>query len=663
MELRATYRLQLGGDFGFAAARALVPYLAALGISHLYLPPSFQARAGSTHGYDVVDPTQISQELGGDEEFRALVAAAHEAGLGVILDIVPNHMAVDDANRWWADPELRQQFFDIDEEATDGPGHRRFFDIDHLAGVRQEDPEVFEQTHSLALALVREGLVDGLRIDHPDGLADPAGYLERLRAAGVAHVWVEKILDPGEQLRDWPVEGTVGYEFLNDVAALFVDPAGEAPLTALWGELSGDAREFGPVAQEAKLEQAQGPFMPEVQRLRRLHDRADLTDALASLPVYRTYVRDGRAEPEDLEILREAEIEWLLDTPAEFVTRFQQTTPPVMAKGVEDTAFYRYARLLALNDVGGDPSRFGISVDDFHAANSERARRFPHNLLVTQTHDTKRSGDVRARIGALAAMAEEWERHMRRWLELTEGIDGPDLAERYFVFQTLVGAWPIEPERLEAYMEKALREAKRRTNWVEPDERHEAAVKAFCRALYEHEELLADFEPFAAEVAAAGRRAALGQLLLKLTVPGLPDVYNGDELTDLSLVDPDNRRPVNWDARRAALAALNDGEPVEDKLLVIQRALALRARRPEAFAGAYTPVALGDEVCAFTRGDQDEVLVVVPLRASATAVPPLPAALTGAWRDVLSGALRELSRRTQAGELTSAHGVALLERV
>src|SRR5215208_1586211 len=235
---RATYRLQLGGHFGFAAARELVPYLADLGVSHLYLPPSFQARPGSMHGYDVVDPTSVSEELGGEAEFSALVAAAREAGLGVILDIVPNHMATDDANRYWRDPERRGKFFDLDPE---NGRHRRFFDIDHLAGVRQEDPEVFAATHSLALRLVGEGAVDGLRIDHPDGLADPAGYLERLRAGGAAHVWVEKILDPGEPLRDWPVEGTVGYEFLNDVAGLFIDPAGEAPLTALWEEISGDA--------------------------------------------------------------------------------------------------------------------------------------------------------------------------------------------------------------------------------------------------------------------------------------------------------------------------------------------------------------------------------------------------------------------------------------
>ena len=235
MSFRATYRLQLGGEMTFARAAELVPYLAELGVSHLYLSPSFQARAGSTHGYDVVDPARISDALGGEEAFRALAAAARAAGLGLLLDIVPNHMATDDANPHWADEERRATFFDLDPATG---RHRRFFDIDHLAGVRQEDPEVFAATHALALGLVGEGLVDGLRIDHPDGLADPAGYLERLRDGGAGHVWVEKILDPGEPLRDWPVEGTVGYEFLVDVTALFADPAGEAPITALWEELS-----------------------------------------------------------------------------------------------------------------------------------------------------------------------------------------------------------------------------------------------------------------------------------------------------------------------------------------------------------------------------------------------------------------------------------------
>jgi (1->4)-alpha-D-glucan 1-alpha-D-glucosylmutase len=652
-ELRATYRLQLGPGMGFAQARALVPYLRDLGVSHLYLPPSFQARTGSTHGYDVVDPRSISEELGGRAEFDALVAAVHEAGMGIVLDIVPNHMATDERNRYWTDPALREQFFDIDPETG---RHRRFFDIDDLAGVRQEDPEVFAETHALALELVRDGAVDGLRIDHPDGLADPAEYLRRLRDGGAEHVWVEKILDAGETLRDWPVEGTVGYEFLNDVAGLWIDPAGEAPLTALWHEIAGDERPFGAWADAAKLEQARGPFAVDAERLAREWPGVEgVEEALASLPVYRTYIVDEPG-PQDREILAEAGLtEWIAGAPRAFVTRFQQTTPPVMAKGVEDTAFYRYARLLALNDVGGDPSRFGLSIDGFHAANAERARRFPRNLLVTQTHDTKRSGDVRARIGAIASMPAEWEAHVRRWLEATSTLEGPDDIERYFLFQTLAGVWPIDAERLEGYVEKALREAKRTTNWIDPDEAHEAAVRRFLVTLLEHRPFLADFEPFAAELARAGDRAALGQLLFKLTVPGIADVYQGDELLALSLVDPDNRRAVDWDHRRGLLDALRAGaEPTDEtrKLWLIWRALELRARRPDAFAGAYEPLDAGPEVCAFVRGG--EVVAAAAIRGDGVgATIPLPA---GRWRSVLDGA------DADAEAAIGPHGIALLER-
>jgi len=668
-QLRATYRLQLGPGMGLDKARALVPYLRDLGVSHLYLSPSFQARAGSTHGYDVVDPTRISEELGGAVAFDALVAAAHAAGLGIVLDIVPNHMATDDGNRWWSDPALRERFFDVDPETG---RHRRFFDIDDLAAVRQEDPEVFAATHALALALVREGAVDGLRIDHPDGLADPAGYLRRLRDAGAEHVWVEKILSPGEPLRDWPVEGTVGYEFLNDVAALWIDPAGEAPLTGLWNAIAGDARRFGAVAAEAKHEQARGPFAVEADRLRREapRDVPALEEALSALPVYRTYVEpwSGLVADEDREALAETGLPGALVrvlTLAEpgweaFVTRFQQTTPPVMAKGVEDTAFYRYARLLALNDVGGDPSRFGISVARFHAGNAERAERFPRNLLVTQTHDTKRSGDVRARIGALSGMAGAWKAHVRRWLEACSPLEGPDDVERYFIFQTLVGVWPIAAERLEAYVEKALREAKRTTNWIEPDEAHERAVQRFCRMLLDHPPFLADFEPFAAEVARAGDRAALGQLLLKLTVPGVADVYQGDELLALSLVDPDNRRAVDWERRRVLLDAIRAGAGPTDetrKLWLIQRALDLRARRPEAFAGAYDPLEAGADACAFVRGG-DVVAAAVIREHGAEAELALP---RGGWRSVLDGGEAD-GGPVALAELVGEHGIALLER-
>jgi (1->4)-alpha-D-glucan 1-alpha-D-glucosylmutase len=641
-ELRATYRLQLGGGFGFEQARALVPYLRELGVSHLYLSPSFEAL--SVHGYDVVDPNAISSKLGGEDAFFALADAVRAAGMGIVLDIVPNHMAADDANRYWADRSLRSKFFDVDERTG---RHRRFFDIDGLAGVRQEDPEVFEATHALALRLVRDGIVDGLRIDHPDGLADPAGYLRRL---GAEHVWVEKILTPPERLRDWPVDGTTGYEFLNDACALFIDPAGEAPLTDLWVELSGDDRPFSEHAFEAKLEQARTTFAPEVERLAREAPRrvTGLERALASLPVYRTYVEpwSGKVEDADRAALaglpRSLASVLTLSEPGwdAFVTRFQQTTPPVMAKGVEDTAFYRYARLLALNDVGGEPGRFSLSVEDFHAANLARP---PRGLLATQTHDTKRSGDVRARIGALAGLADEFTAHVRRWIaacrSLTSG-GAPDAVEQLFIFQTLLGAWPISPERLSAYLTKAMREAKLHTSWVAVDEAHEAAVQRFARALLTHRDFLRTFEPFQRQVAAAGELAALGQLLLKLTVPGIPDIYQGDELECLSLVDPDNRRPVDWEARRAALA---DPPP---KLALIRAALALRARRPDAFAGAYEPIDAGPDAVAFARGGT--VFAGALLRGAPVDV-PRP---RGEWRDVLSGS---------AGTVRLG-GVTLLER-
>jgi (1->4)-alpha-D-glucan 1-alpha-D-glucosylmutase len=693
--LRAVYRLQLNSSFGFAQVASLIPYLRDLGVSHLYLSPSLQARPGSEHGYDVIDPRHISADLGGETEFRALVDTTRSAGMGVVLDIVPNHMATDSGNRYWADPVLRERFFDLDPVTG---GHRRFFDVDDLAGVRQEDPEVFQETHALVLALVREGLLDGLRIDHPDGLADPAGYLGQLRDRGAQRVWVEKILGPDERLRDWPVTGTVGYEFLNDVCGLFVDPAAEAPLTALWAKVSGDLRPFAEIALEAKLEQSRGTFAPEVERLARelgpdddpnanvgvlvppLRTKTprfagDLAEAVAGLPVYRTYVDPytGRVTDEDRGAITASDMcaeiaeRLLLQRPArpEFVTRFQQTTPAIEAKGVEDTAFYRYARLLALNDVGGDPSRFGIDVDRFHAANAERARRFPLNLLTTQTHDTKRSADVRARIAALASMPEQWTEHVRRWLELTEPLrtDGaPDDLERYFLFQTLLGAWPIELERIEEYMQKALREAKRNSSWVEQNHAWESAVTRFCRALYENQSFLADFEPFVLSVDRVGDRIAHGMLVLKLTAPGIPDIYQGDELPYRALVDPDNRRAVDWAERQSQLARLmGGGRPNAEshKLWLTARLLTLRIRRPEAFTGGYQPAPAGERAVAFVRGGT--VLVAVATRPG----PPAddlqgPA---GRWRDVLRGGERSLHPRAALADVLDEQGIAVYERV
>ncbi|MDF2750156.1 MAG: treY [Gaiellaceae bacterium] len=620
-EPRCTYRLQLGPGLGFRAARGLVPYLRELGVSHLYLSPSLQAREGSTHGYDVVDPTRLSESLGGEDEFRALCSAGRRAGLGVVLDIVPNHMAATDESPFWRDPLWRARFYDLDWRTG---AHRRFFDVGELAGVRMEDPEVWEVTHAKVVELVREGLVDGVRIDHPDGLANPRRYLERLGEAGIERVWVEKILEPGERLRaDWAVQGTTGYEFLNDVTALFVDPAGEEPLTRLYEDVTGERRSFDEVAAAAKLEQAETTFDAEAAQLAaKLTFDADLPRALASLHVYRTYVEPeaGHVAAEDRAAVAAAGLPeelsriLLLEERGHdsFVTRFQQTTPAVHAKGVEDTAFYRWNRFVALNEVGGDPARFSLSVEGFHEANLARPRG---GLLATTTHDTKRSGDVRARLACIAAAPDEWAALVR---PRVGGWGDPN--EAYLILQTLVGAWPLSPERLERYLEKALREAKVRTSWLEPDERWESGAQQFALSLLADAELAA----YAERLAARAERVVLGTTLLKLTAPGVPDLYGGDELPFLALVDPDNRRPVDWEARRRALA----GPDPPAKLDLIRRTLALRARRPRAFAGGYEPLEGGPDTCAYTRAG--EVLVAVAVRGELRE--PRPA---GAWRDVV----------------------------
>jgi (1->4)-alpha-D-glucan 1-alpha-D-glucosylmutase len=639
-DFRCTYRVQLTAELGFHRARELVlPYLRDLGVSHLYLSPVLQARSGSLHGYDVVDPTRVADDLGGEEELRALCEAAHAAGLGTILDVVPNHMAAsEEENRLWRDPELRARFFDWDPQSG---WYRRFFDTGEPAGVRVENPDVFTETHAKILELVADGLVDGLRVDHPDGLANPREYLERLRGSGAARIWVEKILEPGEVLRDWPVEGTTGYEFANDATALFVDPAGEEPLTDLYAELTGERRSFAQAAREAKLEVAGTTFAPEFERLRALCPHGGLEEAAAALHVYRTYVEPetGRVADEDRSaaaaLPADLRAVLLLEgerTPErdEFVVRWQQTTGAVMAKGVEDTAFYRWLRLTALNEVGGDPDRFSLAPDDFHRAALERLDLHPRTLLASQTHDTRRAGDVRARIGALAGVHEEWAARVRRWHALTGGLEDPN--EEYLVWQTLVGAWPIVPGRLETYLEKALREAKRTTSWLDPDEAHERRVRTFVRDLYANQAFLEDFEPFAARVARAGEHASLGALLLRLTSPGLPDVYQGDALWSLNLVDPDNRRPVDWHSHAAAL---REATPTRRTLKahLIRRVLHLRAERPDAFAGGYEPLDLGPDRVGFVRGGA--IRVVVPLRAGDRA--------DGGDRDLLPEYEQELS--------------------
>lgn len=642
---RCTYRLQLLPHLDFRAARELVPYLRDLGVSHLYLSPSMQARSQSTHGYDVVDPTHLSEELGGEAAFRELC----EAGLGVVLDVVPNHMAAsEDENPFWRDPLRRAKFFDVEWRTG---SVRRFFDVGDLAGVRIEDPEVFEATHMKVIELAREGAIDGIRVDHPDGLANPARYFHRLREAGVEHVWIEKILEPGEQLRDWPVCGTTGYEFANDLTALFVDPAAEEPLTSLYHELTGDGRSFEEIAFEAKLEQASTTFEPETERLlahlRDIEDDFDLPRALASFHVYRTYVDadSGEVDGLDRQAVSDARLPSRLAallTLEErghdaFVIRFQQTTPPVMAKGVEDTAFYRYNRLLCLNEVGGDPARWSLSIDDFHAANLERARRFPRHMLATSTHDTKRSGDVRARLAALSWIPDEWEQNVLRWRELLQHDGAPDANEEYLVYQTLAGVGPIDDERTGRYLEKALREAKTNTNWIDPDERWESEVKEFARRATRL------VTPFGERLAELGERIALAQTLLKLTSPGLPDIYQGDELWNLTLVDPDNRAPVDWDLRRSLLGALRAGEaPTREtaKLFLVWKTLEVRANRPDAFDGTYEPVDAGPGVCAFTRGA--EIYVAVAVRPGVE--PGLPASFDDVLGPACPGLVLGVSR-------------------
>ena len=615
-------------------------------MSHLYLSPVMQARRGSTHGYDVVDPTRVSDELGGEEELVRLAAA----GLGVILDFVPNHMAASETeNPFWVDPLTRAKFFDVEWRTG---WVRRFFDIGDLAGVRTEDPEVFEVTHAKLIALVRDGVVDGVRIDHLDGLANPARYLERLREAGVERVWVEKILARGEPLRTWPVEGTTGYEFANDATALFVDDAAREPLLGLYRDLTCDDRSFAEVAAGAKLEQARTTFQPELDWMSAtLADAGtglDMAEAVSALEVYRTYVDPDAGYVDELDRRATADAELpaglvrvlLLEDRGHdaFVIRFQQTTPAVLAKGVEDTALYRYVPLVCLNDVGGDPGLFSLPVSEFHAANAERLRRFPFELLTTQTHDTKRSGDVRARICAISWCADEWTELVHRWRAIGRRLRSgaaPGAAEEYLLLQTLAGAWPIEVERLDAYLTKALREAKVSTSWVEPNEPWEQAVLAFARDLVRDASFLQSFVPFVERLSAIGERIALAQTALKLTCPGVPDIYQGDELFTFNLVDPDNRRPVDWALRQRLLDAIDGGAPPtreSAKLFLVRRVLDLRARRADVFsAGAYEPFDAGPDVCAFSRGG--DVVVAVPLRRDAAFEPP------AGFRDVLGADL------------------------
>ncbi|GLZ03952.1 malto-oligosyltrehalose synthase [Actinomadura sp. NBRC 104412] len=719
-----TYRIQLfglnGGRYlGFEEAGELAPYLEALGVSHAYLSPILQAAPGSTHGYDVVDHGLVSEELGGLEGYRAMVGRFHEHGLQVMVDVVPNHMAVPDP------PELNgplagvieegpespyARWFDVDWEAGGGrivlpgegePNYRRFFDISGLIALRQEDPVVFARTHRQILILIAEGLIDALRIDHPDGLTDPRAYLERLSTA-VSELgpplWtvVEKITTGAERLpSDWRCAGTTGYDALGVVGGLFIDPEGEEPLTDAYTAFTSGPRGFTGVEYECRRYAAVHGLRPEVARLHRVlcrvldvpeedvERRDDLREALvgllAAMPVYRAYVVPGEPPPQQaMDVLEEAlrrarerlpsrlgrDLDLIVrlalghdprgggdGAAAEFVVRFQQTCAPVAAKGGEDTAFYRWSRMIALNEVGGDPERFSVSPEEFHEYCAEIARERPWTMTTLSTHDTKRQEDARARLAVLAELPEQWRAAVESW-RMWDPKGSPMEPElEYLLWQTLVGSWPVSEERLAEFLTKAMREAKTRSSWLEPDSDYENAVLGHARRALNNAGLVARVSGFVSLLEPYARVNALGQKLVQLTMPGVPDVYQGCELTGLAMVDPDNRRPIDYDARRDRLARLDDGRPPRDlddeKLLVTSRALRLRRHRPDWFGSAHQRIATSGQAAshavAFLRGEALTVATRLPrgLEQGGGWADTYLEAAAARWRDVLTGEVHQ----------------------
>ncbi len=801
--LIATYRLQLGQQFTFEQAAARVPYLKMLGISHLYLSPVFEAARGSAHGYDVVDPTRLAESLGGESGFAKLVAAAHGAALGILLDVVPNHMSIaDEGNRWWWDvlengpsglwghafdidwdppeqrlknvvllPVLGQHFHEVlkarqlkierdgarfvvryfdhrfpvaprsigtflqrvarsndnaqlgfladafaelplptnvdgesvarrhrDKEVlaglladalhrsptvaravddaltelNDTPAqlavmlqmqnyrlsnwrsaehdldYRRFFDVNTLVGLRTEDAEVFAESHALIRTLCQRGDVDGLRVDHVDGLADPAGYLARLRElAPAVTIHVEKILGDGEALPAWPVEGTTGYEFGAQLNALFTVPSAQAQLNAI----AGPSPTFSEIATESRQQVLRELLSSDVNRLANVlarlghtfweisdYTRHELADAIvalaASFPVYRTYVVETVSEADQAVIAQALSgarvlapridaglFDFIGDLmlrrrtgplEAEFVRRLQQLTGPAMAKGVEDTAFYRHTPLLALSEVGGSPEQFHLSVEAFHS--SQAIQRWPKRLNALSTHDSKRSADVRARLIAMSQSPAAFATLARFFFERTRPYltrDMPDPTLRMIALQTVVGAWPLDAVRLKATLEKSAREAKTYTSWLHPNEAYDAAVARFAAAVVSDSVLTAQLDAFVLALLPRARAISLGWVVLQCLCPGVPDFYQGSELWNLSLVDPDNRGQVNWKIRDRAIEdaivpSIEADEVGLTKMFVMRRALQLRRARPELFEGAYLPLkATSDAVIAFARGSKD----------------------------------------------------------
>ena len=833
----STYRLQLHKGFNFDEAAGIAEYLRELGVSHVYCSPYLQAAPGSSHGYDVVDHSRVNAELGGAEAHERFCTRLGEVGLGQVLDIVPNHMALGKENRYWWDvlengaSSRYASFFDIDwqpdeerlrnkvlvpvladqygkvlqaggirvirygntfqvecadqqlpvapqslpailaraaeharsdtlsflaasfrrlpapeyadrrtilarhrdqavlkgllarlcleepaiAEALDQTvaelnenidalddflnqqnyrlaywktadqqlGYRRFFDVTTLAGLRVEREHVFEETHALVLEWLRRGVLDGVRIDHPDGLRDPVEYFKRLREhAPDAWIVGEKILEPGEFLREsWPIDGTTGYDFLNTALGVLVSPAGMKELNEIYEEFTGEPTNFTAIAHEKKIAVMQEALGSDVNRLTSLlveicernrdqrdYTRAEMRRAIrevaACFAIYRSYVEPTRGEITDEDrttIARAVEcakqnrpdigaglFDFLGEVltlrvkgkqEAEFLLRFQQFTPPVMAKGVEDTAFYCYNRLAAMCEVGGDPASNGISVEEFHAYNAKMQATHPHTMVTLSTHDTKRSDDVRARLAVLSEMPAKFGGALNRWSRMNNELraelfggrygDMPDRNTEHLLYQTLIGAWPITVERVQEYMLKAVREAKQRTSWTANNAEFEDALHKFIEAVLWRTEFVTDLERFVDDVKGAGQVNSLAQTLIKYTAPGVPDLYQGSELWDLSLVDPDNRRPVDY-ARRtrvlreiagmpaaeAAAEAMRRADEGLPKLWTIHQALCLRRERPKSFGAqaGYAPLKVegskAGHAIAYVRGD--DVVTVVP---------------------------------------------------
>jgi (1->4)-alpha-D-glucan 1-alpha-D-glucosylmutase len=865
---RATLRLQFHAGFTFADALAQLPYFAALGVSHLYASPIMAARRGSSHGYDVVDCHRVNPELGGEPGLRALVAGLRERGMGLIVDIVPNHMAVGGADNpaWldlleWGRASRHAGFFDIDWEVPDPalrhrvlapflgrpygealaagelrPGFdpergrfhvdyfehrfplapesypwllqqapdpllrdavpslrqalrgaratrggafdaacralaqactagaiaallerfdgrrahgarmlhallerqhyrlawwrtapdeinwRRFFDIIELCGVRVQDSAAFEYVHATLFRLYAEGLVDGLRVDHIDGLADPRTYCRRLRSRlerlqhlrpePVRHtrpyLVVEKILAVDEPLpADWRVDGTTGYSFMNEVGALLHDPDGEAPLDALWLDIAGPRGDYDRQEREARRRVPQALLAsdfnacaqalhavarsrPETRDWTLAAIRRVLAELLAHMNVYRTYAdARGRSAADQAtmqQALRQAAADcrpaerpllelfdrWLGGEPPrrvrpaaarrarlQAIARFQQLSAPVAAKSVEDTVFYRHGRLLSRNEVGASPGRFALSVAGFHTECQRRVARFPDALLATATHDHKRGEDMRARLAVLSEVPDRWREAVARWRR-REPADGPDAIDAYFVYQTVFGAWPpglaaADAEGLDAlrrrvqqWLAKALREAKRHSSWTEPDPAYEAAAARFVDGLFAgRDDFVAEMAALVGELGPAGAVNGLSQTAIKLAVPGVPDLYQGCEWWDHSLVDPDNRRPVDFVRRAAGLQAAD--EPLERLLAgwqdgrikqrLIAEALETRARRPGLYRhGGYRALTVqglrAGHVVAFARSDADSALLLLATRRPMALVEPdRPAIAAQRWGD------------------------------